>query len=166
MTLALIACMAQNYTIGNDNEMPWHLTTDLIRFKNLTISKPVVMGRKTFESIGNPLVDRQNIVLSKTKGLNEFVDKGNVIVLPTVEQVLCYTRIHPESFVIGGGEIYRLFMPLADKIYLSVIPKNYDGDTTFPEIDDRYWKKDHAELVKDPLINYHYYEFIRIRPNQ
>lgn len=155
--------MSQNGVIGKDGTLPWHLSTDLQRFRKKTLTKPVIMGRKTFDSIGKPLDNRLNIVISRTLDLNSFADKGRVIVLPSVEEARCYVNVYPEAFVIGGGELYRLFMPIADKIYLSVIPKDYEGDTTFPEIDPTVWKKDHVELIKDAEINYYYFEYVRVK---
>jgi len=162
MALILIACMASNGVIGDRGKIPWHLTTDLQRFKQKTMSKPVIMGRKTFESIGKALPGRLNIVLSRSLNLNHYKHLGNVLVLPDLDHVKCYTAVHSDVFVAGGQEIYEQCMAQADKIFLSVLPMPVEGDTYFPKIHSDVWKKSHVELIKDPYINYYYYEYVRI----
>lgn len=135
--LSLIAAMASNRVIGKQNKMPWHLSADLAHFKSLTMGKAIIMGRKTFESIGKPLVGRQNIVLSRDA---TFQAKG-CTVTHSVEQALNSANNREEIMVIGGAELYQLFLPQADCIYLTVIDSDFDGDTYFPALNSEEWRE-------------------------
>ena len=125
----IIAALSQNNQIGLNNQMPWHLPEDLHYFKTVTTGHTVIMGRKTFESIGHPLPNRKNIVLTQNPN---FTPDG-VQVIHTLKEALELCQELPEVFIIGGGEIYRAFMPFATKLYLTLIPKVIIGDTTFPD---------------------------------
>lgn len=125
----MIAALSQNNQIGLNNQMPWHLPEDLHYFKTVTTGHTVIMGRKTFESIGHPLPNRKNIVL--TQNPNFTLD--GVQVIHTLKEALELCQELPEIFIIGGGEIYKAFMPFANKLYLTLIPKMIIGDTTFPD---------------------------------
>jgi len=139
--VALIAAVARNGVIGADGAMPWRLSSDLRRFKALTLGHPVVMGRRTFESIGRPLPGRANIVVSRSEG---FAPDG-VTVAPSLEAGLDAARRLAEAsgadtvFVIGGGEIYRAALPVADRLFLTHVEAEPDGDTRFPDIDAEAW---------------------------
>ncbi|MDX1676528.1 type 3 dihydrofolate reductase [Arsukibacterium sp.] len=129
MKVAMIAAMANNRVIGKDNQMPWHLPADLKHFKAITLGKPVLMGRKTFQSIGRPLPGRRNLVISRaipenTQGVEWF---------NSVEQALAAVSDNAEVMVIGGGEIYRQCLPLAETLYLTEIELATDGDAYFPD---------------------------------
>ncbi|QYJ85449.1 type 3 dihydrofolate reductase [Shewanella mesophila] len=135
MKIAMIAAMANNRVIGKDNQMPWHLPEDLRHFKAMTFGKPVVMGRKTFESIGRPLPGRHNIVVSRQQDL-------------AIEGVSCVTSFDKaielageceELVVIGGGQLYHAILPRADILYLTEIALEVEGDTHFPLWDDGSW---------------------------
>ncbi|AAN56632.1 type 3 dihydrofolate reductase [Shewanella oneidensis MR-1] len=137
MRIAMIAAMANNRVIGKDNKMPWHLPEDLRHFKAMTLGKPVVMGRKTFESIGRPLPGRHNIVISRQADLQ-------------IEGVTCVTSFEAakrvagdceELVVIGGGQLYKQLLPQADRLYLTQINLDVDGDTFFPAWEDNEWQK-------------------------
>lgn len=130
MTVTIIAAMAANRVIGKDGAMPWHLADDLARFRAITMGHPVIMGRKTFESLGRPLPGRQNIVLTRRKG---YAPEG-VTVARTLDEALELAGAAREVFICGGGEVYREALPLAARILLTVIHCDYDGDTVFPEI--------------------------------
>ena len=135
--ISIIAAVANDGVIGTGNLMPWHISEDLRRFKAITTGHPVVMGRKTFESLGRPLPNRTNVVISRNP---DFKANGCVIV-GSLEQAI---SIFPETeniFVIGGGEIYRQAMPVADRLYLTHVLADYQGDTHFPEVDARQWEE-------------------------
>ena len=127
----LVAAVAANGIIGADNRMPWHLPEDLKHFKALTLGHPVIMGRKTHESIGKPLPGRENIVISRKPGL----EIPGVSVASSLEAALALCLGEPVAFVIGGGEIYRAALPLADGIVLTEIGQAFEGDTKFPDWD-------------------------------
>ena len=132
--------MARNRVIGRNNALPWRLSEDLKRFKATTLGKPILMGRKTFESIGKPLPGRRNIVLTRDPGWRaEGVD-----VVRSVEEALRLTRDSAELAVIGGAEIYRLTIPHADRIYLTRVEADVAGDTLFPELDVARWSETQA----------------------
>ena len=129
--LSMIVAHADNRIIGKDNDMPWHLPADLAYFKKTTLGKPVIMGRKTYDSIGRPLPGRQNIVISRDESLNI----EGVEVVQSVEQALTVASGVDEIMVIGGGAIYAHCMPKADKLYITHIDAKIDGDTQFPDYD-------------------------------
>jgi len=128
----MIAAMTENRVIGRDNGMPWHIPADLAHFKRLTLGKPVVMGRKVFESLGRrPLPERHNIVLSR----DPAYDAPGCTRVTDPEAALAAAGDAPEVMIIGGEQIYRLFLPRAERIYLTLIHTRLDGDTHFPELD-------------------------------
>ncbi|MGV6988272.1 type 3 dihydrofolate reductase [Testudinibacter sp. P80/BLE/0925] len=142
MQISLIVAFTRNRVIGKDNQMPWHLPRDLAWFKRNTLNKPVIMGRKTFESIGRPLPNRSNIVLSRQPFVHENVTWADS--LPTALG-LCTTA--EEVMIIGGGELFKQSLPLADKLYLTEIQTALEGDTFFPEIDLDQWKIAEEEIA-------------------
>lgn len=163
MSVAIIVCMANNLCIGKEGKIPWHLRSDLKRFKDLTSGQALIMGSKTYESIGRPLPDRLNIVLSRTKPLLHY-DKelmGKVAVVNTMEQALVLGKSKAVTFIIGGEEVYKtaLEMGIVDKIYLSILPTDYEGDTFFPDVEEKDWRVVEQELVKDGST---YYKFIQL----
>ncbi|MCI5108522.1 MAG: dihydrofolate reductase [Candidatus Pacebacteria bacterium] len=129
--ISIIVAASINNVIGNKGKIPWYIPRDFKYFKETTMGHPIVMGRKTFESIGKPLPGRENIILSR----KEFEHEGCKVV-HSLEEIL---SIKEDVFVIGGSEIYRQFLSHADKIYLTRVHKKVDGDTTFPEIDSNEW---------------------------
>lgn len=129
MKISLVAAMANNRVIGKDNDMPWHMPADLAHFKKVTMSKPIVMGRKTYESIGRPLPGRLNIVISRDPDFS--VDGVTVVSGP--EQAIAAAGPVEELMIIGGGKIYDLFLPKATRLYLTQIDLNVEGDTHFPD---------------------------------
>lgn len=129
MKIAMIAAMANNRIIGKDNQMPWHLPADLAFFKQTTLGKPVLMGRRTYESIGRPLPGRLNIVISR----DENWQAAGVTRVASPEAALALVQDHDEIMVIGGGAIYQAFLPLADTLYLTLIQADIAGDTQFPD---------------------------------
>lgn len=134
MEISLIVAMTKNRVIGKDNDMPWHLPADLTWFKRNTLNKPVIMGRKTFLSIGRPLPNRTNVILSRSAFEHEGTLSAN-----SLEQALEKVGTVPEAMIIGGGELFKQTLPIADKLYLTEIQTELEGDTFFPEIDLSQW---------------------------
>jgi dihydrofolate reductase len=132
MSISIIVAMSQNRVIGKDNHLPWHLPEDLKHFKKITTDHPIIMGRKTSESIGRKLPDRINCVVTRRTDFTTNCEE----VFNSFDEVLAYANSsNEECFIIGGEEIYRLALPHADKIYMTVIEKNFEGDAFFPEVD-------------------------------
>jgi len=130
MIIALIAAMAENRVIGSGQNIPWDLPDDRKRFREITWGHPVIMGRKTFETLAGPLPGRSTIVLTR----NLDFRPGGCLVAHTPDGALALAEGAAEIFICGGEEIYRDFMPLAARIYLTVVHRDYGGDTFFPEI--------------------------------
>lgn len=135
--LSMIVATANNRIIGKDNDMPWHLPADLAYFKRVTLGKPVIMGRKTFESIGRPLPGRHNIVISRDVNYQA----AGVDTVTSVDDALALVKGVEEVMVIGGGAIYQHCLPSADRLYITHIEADIDGDTQFPFYDTKLWKK-------------------------
>ena len=128
--------MSSNRTIGLNDGLPWHLPPDLKRFKQLTLGHPMIMGRKTFDTIGRPLPGRVTIVVTRR---TDFAHPG-VLVAHSVEDALSLAGGDEEIFIAGGGEIYRLTLDVADRIYLTVIHHEFEGDAFFPLFDESKWE--------------------------
>lgn len=135
MTVTLIAAVASNGVIGRNNELPWRLPADLSYFKRNTLGKPVLMGRKTFESLGRPLKDRENVILSRTL---EVAPAGCVLMRTIDEAAEAYRD--QELMVIGGAEIYAATVANADRLLLTELAQPFDGDAYFPEYDREEWR--------------------------
>lgn len=148
MKLAIIVAAAQNGTIGRNNQLPWHLPQDLKYFKSVTLGKPVIMGRKTYESIGRPLPGRTNIVITRQP---DWQPGAGVVVVASLEQAIeaaeAVTAGVPdaEAMIIGGAEIYRLALTRAARVYLTQIEADIDGDATFPPLPATLWELTSAE---------------------
>lgn len=139
--IAIIVAVAQNGVIGVANALPWRLPDDLKRFKALSLGKPVVMGRRTFDSIGRPLPGRTNIVVSRQPGL--AID--GAIVTGSFDDALAAAGAAPEIVVIGGAEIFRQALPRTDTIHLTRVHARVDGDVFFPELDPAKWRETAVE---------------------
>jgi dihydrofolate reductase len=135
--ISLIVAASTNNVIGVAGGLPWHLSDDLKRFKALTMGKPIIMGRKTYESIGRALPGRQNIVITTQ---NKYAADGCDVVA-SVDEAIAVAGDADEVMVIGGGEIYRQFLPLADRIHMTRVDVDVAGDTGFPEISDEVWRE-------------------------
>lgn len=147
--LIIIVAMARNRVIGCGNKLPWHLPGDLKRFKALTMGHTIVMGRKTYESLPNgALPGRRNVVLSRSA----LIRPKDVLVLSTISEVLELAK-RDTLFIIGGGDVYRQFLPFACRIELTLIDADYEGDTYFPEIDSRQWSVQAEESFTDRSAN-------------
>lgn len=155
----IIAAMSRNRVIGNNGQLPWKLPEDMCNFIKITTGFPVLMGRKTFESIGRPLKNRINIILTRDKNYQ----KEGCVVLNRIEDVI--KKFGEENLmVIGGEEIYRQFLPYTDRIYLTYIDKDFEGDTFFPKFLGETWFKESEEKgIKDENNPYDYYFQIFIK---
>lgn len=140
MQISLVVAAALNNAIGKEGVMPWYLPSDLKHFKNVTWGLPVIMGRKTFESLGKPLPGRTNIVISRQSEWRPASEELIVVKSPDAALEAAVSCGVKEAMIIGGGEIYRLFWPLATRIYLTRVESNPEADTFFPAIDPSTWK--------------------------
>ncbi len=155
MKLSLIAAMDKNRVIGADNQLPWHLPADMRHFRETTLGNAVIMGRKTYESIGKPLPKRDNFVLTR----NEAFSAEGITVCHSVNAVIeaAAKSESDEVFVIGGGVIYEIFLSQADKLYLTFVDAEVNGDTYFPEVDWTQWQEDdRREISADSKNRYSY----------
>ena len=152
--ISLIAAMAADRVIGMDNAMPWNLPADLAWFKKQTLNKPVIMGRRTFESIGRPLPGRLNIVISRSAGTAEGVSW-----VTSPEEALKLVADAPEIMVIGGGKIYAQVLEKADRRYLTHIDAEVEGDTQFPDYDPDHWQSVFSEFHDADANNTHSFCF-------
>lgn len=157
MMISMIAAMAHDRVIGLDNQMPWHLPADLAHFKRVTLGKPVLMGRKTFESIGRPLPGRRNLVISR----NPDYRADGVEVIDSVDAALALLAGNDvaELMVIGGGHLYGQLLPRADRLYLTRIDLAVEGDTRFPAFDEGDWSCIKRESHQPDEKNPHPYRF-------
>lgn len=145
--------MSRNFVIGKDNKLLWYIPEDFKHFKRVTMGKPVIMGRKTYLSIGKPLPGRTNIVITSKPDEIE----GDVIIAATLEEGLVkatgiaqQTNVD-EIFIIGGGQIYEAALPITDRIYLTVINQDFEGDTFFPQINPQEWSEDIITTAEAPV---------------
>ena len=143
--VSIIVAMSKNRVIGVKNSLPWHISEDLKRFKRLTTGYPIIMGRKTFESIGKPLPERRNIVISR----NQNLKLQDVEVVKSIEDALKICSSENLIYIIGGEQIYNLAMPYANNIHLTEVNKEVEGDAFFPEFDKNEWKEIARENSKD-----------------
>ncbi|MBU1620677.1 MAG: type 3 dihydrofolate reductase [Gammaproteobacteria bacterium] len=156
MRIAMIAAMANNRVIGKNNQMPWHLPADLKHFKKVTLGKPVIMGRKTYQSIGQALPGRRNIVISRQSGaLSADADW-----VQSIEQALALVQHEAEVMIIGGAEIYRQVLPLADTLYITEIDLTVEGDAFFPDyLAEASWYQSESEQHQPDSKNLYSYRF-------
>jgi dihydrofolate reductase len=152
--ISIIVAVSEDWGIGKDNELLWHISEDLKRFKRLTTGKTVVMGKKTWESLPKrPLPGRKNIVLTDNPA--ETIE--NAVTSYSIDDAISKCLPDEEIFIIGGGSIYRQFMPLADQLYITHVHKKAPADIYFPEIDLKIWKvTEEEEFVSDDGIPYTY----------
>ncbi|MFD2656179.1 dihydrofolate reductase [Gracilibacillus thailandensis] len=157
--ISLLFAMGKNRVIGKDNTLPWHLPNDLKFFKELTTSNAIIMGRKTFESMNGPLPNRDNIVLTTKKEFKHEQCK----VIHSVDAIKEMDKANPEKewFVIGGEEIFKQVLDFADRIYMTYIDEEFDGDTYFPDFDEQEWYLTKKEKGKKDEKNRYDYYFIQ-----
>ena len=156
--ISMIVAMAENRAIGKNNDLPWHLPEDLRHFKALTMGKPMIMGRKTFESIGRPLPGRRTIVVTRNMDWHtEGVD-----VADSLEGAIQMAEMAEEIMIVGGAQIYTQAMPHTDRLYVTEVALEVDGDAFFPEFDRREWREvareDHAAAEGKPAYSFVTYE--------
>ncbi|MGG8472595.1 type 3 dihydrofolate reductase [Rahnella sp. PAMC25617] len=154
MIISLIAALATDRVIGMENAMPWHLPGDLAWFKRNTLNKPVIMGRKTFESIGHPLPGRLNIVISSKPGEHE-----GVTWVTSLDAALAAAGDVEEVMVMGGGRVYEQLLPKANRLYLTHIDAEVEGDTHFPDYEPDDWESTFSEFHDADEQNSHGYCF-------
>ena len=157
--LSLLVAMARNRVIGRNNKLPWHLSADLKHFKFLTMGQTIVMGRKTYESIGRPLPGRANIIVTRQAGY----EVPGAIVVNTIDDALLICErtgsINGENFIIGGEELYRQTLKICQRIYITEIQRDFEGDVFFPEFDPNEWEetqRDRHISENDTNLEYHF----------
>ena len=159
--ISLIVAMGTNRVIGRDNRLPWRMPADMRLFRELTMGKAILMGRLTYDSIGRPLDGRHNIVLTRDKG---FVAEG-CTVARSIDEALQLAG-EGEIMVIGGGLLYEQMLPIADRIYLTLIDSQFEGDSYFPPIESKKWSEKSRELCPADDRNPHNYAFILLEKRQ
>jgi len=157
MTVSIIVAIGENHAIGKNNQLLWHMPNDLKHFKDITSGRTIIMGRKTFDSVGKPLPRRRNIVVTR-----QDITIPGCEVVKSIEDGLSLCKDEDEVFIGGGAEIYKLAMHLTDRIYLTIIHKSFDADTFFPEIDKSEWKEAKREDFKPDEKNPLPYSFITL----
>lgn len=158
MKISIIVAMASNRTIGINGQMPWHLSADLKYFRKITTGSAIIMGRKTFESIGRPLPNRCNIIISR----NPDYQQPNCHCFTDLDSALRYCADAQEVFVIGGAEIYNSTLPKANFLYITEIKKDFSGDTFFPAIVPEQWREiDRQDVDHDQQVNFRY-SFVKL----
>lgn len=158
--ISLVIAKARNNVIGKDNQIPWHLPADLKHFKHITYGHNIIMSRKTFESIGKPLPGRTSLVITTQKDLQ--YDFDNVKVVHSLDEALNESFDQKEVFVIGGSIIFQIALPVTDRIYLTEINAEPEGDTFFPKLELDYWTITEREYHKADENNPYNYEFITL----
>ena len=158
MRISIIVAMAENRVIGRDNGLPWRLSADLQHFKSITMGKPIIMGRNTWESIGRPLPGRTNIVITRDTG---YRAEGCELV-HSLEQALAVAGASDEVMIIGGANLYRQTLAHADKLYLTLVKAQVEGDTRFPEIDAGEWRETGRESHGADDKNEYDYDFVTL----
>lgn len=156
--LSIVVAKAKNNIIGKDNKLLWHLSDDLKRFRALTEGHAIIMGRKTFESLGKVLPNRKHIVFSNNPDFK--VNDENVEVVHSLLQIQEYIESEEEAFVIGGAMMYNFLMPYVSKMYVTEIEKEFEGDTFFPRIDDKKWKEISREKGPEDGENNFEYNYV------
>lgn len=159
MKINLIVAVDENNGIGKDNQLPWHLPADLKHFKNLTSGHSILMGRKTFDSIGKALPNRRNIVISKQSGLQH----QDIKFCNSLEEAIQLCSNEDEIFIIGGAQIFEQALPLSDTLYLTIIHHNFNADTFFPKINPEEWIEVEKNLHYPDEKNLYSYSFIKYR---
>lgn len=157
----MIAAVAENNALGKENQLVWHLPNDFKRFKSLTTGHHIIMGRKTFESFPKPLPNRTHIVITRNKNYNP----EGCIVVDSIEKAIAICPENETSFIIGGGEIYNLGLPFADKLEITKVHHSFEADAFFPEINLDEWKEIQAEvnaIDEKHQYAYTYQTFVRV----
>lgn len=162
MLLSIIAAMDRNRLIGNKNQLPWHLPADFAHFKAVTMGKPIIMGRKTFESIGKPLPGRTNIVLSRNLE-NQF---EGVVCVASLEKAIDVVSDAEEVMIIGGSTIYEMLLPRINRMYLTYVDAEFEGDAWFPEFDESQWLEKESVICQADEKNLYDCRFVTYEKNK
>lgn len=157
--IAIVVAVAENNVIGKDNQLIWHLPADLKHFKQITMGHPILMGRKTYESIGKPLPGRTSIIITRQE---DYKAEGCVVVNSVEEAIKEAKQLDEQAHIIGGAEIYKQSLHLTDTIYLTRIHHSFDGDTYFPEIKEEEWEAVSEEHHEPDEKNKYSYSFIKL----
>ena len=160
MLISIIAAMAKNRVIGNQGVIPWKIPGEQKLFKKITLGHAVIMGRKTYESLGQPLPGRTNIVVTRQK---QYQTEGCLVVHDLSSALNRCPEDEDEAFICGGGQLYQEALPIADRIYLTVIPREIPGDTYFPDISATEFRVSQSESIKvEEVEPYHFFIYERI----
>ena len=159
MIISFVVAMGRNRVIGKNNAIPWNMPADIKHMRKLTEGKPLIMGRKTHESIGRPLPNRKNIILTRDRN---YKSRGCVVV-HTLEEALKAAEGAEEVIIFGGEDIYRIFLPKADKMYLTIIDNDFEGDAYFPEYNKKEWKEVGREEHEADEENKFRYTFVTLQ---
>lgn len=160
--LSIIVAIANDNVIGKDNKLIWHLPEDLKRFKKITTGHKIIMGRKTFESLGRALPNRKHIILCNDMQMDS--ESEDIEILDDISKLDKYIKSDEECFIIGGATIYKLLMPYANKMYITKINQSFEGDVYFPEIKDEEWKevsKEKGIKNEENPFDYEYITYVR-----
>jgi dihydrofolate reductase len=157
--ISIIVAMAENHVIGRNNELPWRLPADLQHFKALTVGKPIIMGRKTWESLPGLLPERRHIVLTHHR---DYVAE-NCLVVHSMEDAVVAAGDVPEVMIIGGSKLYQQFLPLAQRMYLTLVHAEVEGDALFPRYDETNWQEMARESHPADEKNHYPYTFLTLR---
>lgn len=161
MLISIIVAMDKNRVIGKDNDLPWRLSADLKHFKKITMGKPIIMGRKTYDSIGKPLPGRENIILTRDAS---FTAEG-CTVMHSLNEIFEYCSAHEEIMIMGGATLYAVTLEQADKLYITQVHAEVEGDTWFPDFDITAWHEtDRLDFNADDKNDYDY-SFIVLERN-
>lgn len=162
--ITLIAAAAENNSLGKNNAMIWHLPDDFKRFKKLTSGHDIILGRKTFESFDKPLPNRKHIIITRQENYAHQVDSSCCIVVQSIEEAIAKTNPVEENFIIGGGEIYKLALPLADKIELTRVHGTFEADAFFPDFDRENWnlvREEYHPIDEKHNVDFTYQTFVK-----
>jgi len=162
MILSIIAAMDRNQLIGNNNQLPWHLPADFAHFKAKTMGKPILMGRKTFESIGRPLPGRTNIVLSR----NPDLQFDGAVCVHSLQGAITAAADAAEMMIIGGSTIYEMLLPQVDRMYLTYVDGEFEGDAWFPAFDLSQWQETENVLHQKDDKNAYDCRFVTLEKNR
>lgn len=155
--VTIIAAIAENNALGKNNQLIWHLPADLKRFKKTTLNHAVIMGRKTYESLGKPLPNRTNILITRDKN---YKAEGCLVVNSVKEALKAAAEVDENPFILGGAEIYKQAMPFTDKLDITFVHHQFEADVFFPEIDKTIWKETSRENFKADENNKYDYSFV------
>jgi dihydrofolate reductase len=158
MIISIIVAVSKNNVIGYKGRLPWRIPGERKRFRDLTLGKTVIMGRRSYEEIGRPLPERKNIIISRE---GRYIAE-NCITVKTLQEALEFAKNEDEVFIAGGGELFKDVLPYTDRIYLTVIDKEFEGDVFFPPIDENEFRKTYEKRIEGE-IPYTYYTFERKR---